>query len=92
MRILLISTFTLALYGGAADGQQPAPQPAAERSEQSQPRTETGQRRGHARAAQQMARARHNSAQSDEGAPAPAGLPVSETIVNQTAPDPDPDR
>jgi hypothetical protein len=83
MRILLISTFTLALYGGAADGQQPAPQPAAERSEQSQSRTETGQRRGHAR---------HNSAQSDEGAPAPAGLPVSETIVNQTAPDPDPDR
>jgi hypothetical protein len=43
-------------------------------------------------AAMQMARARHNSAQSDEGAPAPAGLPVSETIVNQTAPDPDPDR
>ena len=92
MRILLISTFTLALYGGVAEGQQATAQPVADRSEQSDAASVSDQRRGHARAAQQMARARHNSAQADERAPAPAGLPVSETVVNQPPPDPDPDR
>ncbi|WP_323762807.1 hypothetical protein [Maricaulis sp.] len=92
MRIILISTFTLALYGGVAHGQQAATQPAAERAEESDTASVSQQRRGHARAAQRLARARHSSDTADDRSPAPAGLPVSETVVNQPTPDPDPDR
>ncbi|RKR00127.1 hypothetical protein [Maricaulis maris] len=92
MRILLISTFTMALYVGPADSQPPESEPAPTQAEHAETDEATSSGRLHARAAQRMARARHNS----DSAPGPdrrrSGLPVSDTVVNQPAIDPDPDR
>ena len=91
MRILLISSFTLAMYLGAAEAQPPATEPAPASTQEADNAQARASDRNHARAAQRMARSRR-AAEQDNDAPRSGGLPLSETVVSQAPRDPDPDR
>jgi len=92
MHFILISTFTLAMYAGQATAQPPATQatPATTRAGETDEVETAG--RGHARAAQRMARARHAARHDTDQARSGGGLPVTETVVSEPPSDPDPDR
>lgn len=107
MRILLLSSLTLALYAGTSDAQTYRTAARADVFEPGLNRAEAGEdapsaahvqareepqaRRPHARRAQQMARAFHAS-QDASDAPRPgAPLPLGEAIIVTETPQPDND-
>lgn len=107
MRILLLSSLTLALYAGTSDAQTYQTAARADAVEPGMTRPQTGEaapaaarlqapdeprtRRPHARRAQQMARAFHTS-QDGHDAPRPgAPLPLGEAVIVTETPQPDND-
>ncbi|MEA1941475.1 MAG: hypothetical protein U9P68_04425 [Pseudomonadota bacterium] len=107
MRILLLSSLTLALYAGPSDAQTYRTAARADVFEPGMTRPEAGEsapaaarlqtpdephaRRPHARRAQQMARAFHASQDADDAPRPGAPLPLGEAIIVTETPQPDND-
>ena len=107
MRILLLSSLTLALYAGTSDAQTYRTAARADAVEPGMTRPETGEaapaiarlqtpdepraRRPHARRAQQMARAFHASQNADDTPRPGTPLPLGEAVIVTETPQPDND-